>query len=297
MNNINNKTTTTDDNIPNDNLTLINSFTRRELSQDEVFSFDFILCDNDVDRDLEKFSDTSLEKIAEIFVGITGVFDHNPSSHNQQARIFKATVITDTLIKNSLGQPYKSVKASAYMVRTSTNADLISEIDAGIKKEVSVSCKVDKKSCSICSKISCTHKKGQSYNDNLCYHILDNVSDAYEWSFVAVPAQKNAGITKKFSTLTTSHCANTSHISSHTIDLAKIGKNQMDLVKKDIYKSIFHTSNPSNLQIMANVMDRLDFDELCAIKSILLYNNTPSVSSQFFSNSHVANTTNNNFKI
>ena len=282
----------------NANLTLINSFTRRELSQDQVFSFDFILCDNDVDRDLEKFSDNALEKISDMFVGITGVFDHNPSSHNQQARIFKSELITDPLIKNSLGQPYKSVKASAYMVRTSSNADLISEIDAGIKKEVSIGCKVDKKSCSICSKISCSHKKGQLYNNNLCYHLLDNVSDAYEWSFVAVPAQKNAGITKKFSTLTTTHSQNISNFSTHTIQLAQIGKNQLDIIKKDIFKSIFHSCSNSNMQIISNIMDTLDFNELCALKSILSTNTTkPFPSSQFCPKSQLTNTTNNNFKI
>ena len=29
-------------------------------------------------------------------------------------------------------------------------------------------------------------------------YILDDITDAYEWSFVAVPAQVNAGVTKRF---------------------------------------------------------------------------------------------------
>ena len=32
----------------------------------------------------------------------------------------------------------------------------------------------------------------------LCYGILTNPTDAYEWSFVAVPAQRKAGVTKSF---------------------------------------------------------------------------------------------------
>ena len=46
---------------------------------------------------------------------------------------------------------------------------------------------------------SCQHIKGRKYKGKLCYGILENPTDAYEWSFVAVPAQRNAGVTKAFS--------------------------------------------------------------------------------------------------
>ena len=56
--------------------------------------------------------------------------------------------------------------------------------------------------CSVCgadiSKKPCSHKKSKSYNGKLCFIILDDISDAYEWSFVSVPAQVNAGVTKRF---------------------------------------------------------------------------------------------------
>ncbi len=42
----------------------------------------------------------------------------------------------------------------------------------------------------------CTHKKGEVYGSKLCCGELVNPYDAYEWSFVAVPSQKKAGITK-----------------------------------------------------------------------------------------------------
>ena len=32
----------------------------------------------------------------------------------------------------------------------------------------------------------------------LCHTILSDITDAYEWSFVAVPAQRNAGVTKQY---------------------------------------------------------------------------------------------------
>lgn len=177
----------------------INQFTRRELTADEVYVFSVILCDNEVDRDYEQFPEASLEKLGELFVGKTGVFDHDPKAENQSARIFETKLLRESGT-NSLGEPYICLKAWAYTVRCEKNADLILEIDAGIKKEVSVGCAVDEVLCSICGAnqktAPCSHQKGESYDSALCYHLLMNPADAYEWSFVAVPAQKNAGVTK-----------------------------------------------------------------------------------------------------
>ena len=44
-------------------LSLINKFTRRTFSADEVYAFSVVLCDNDVDRDFERFSDDALCKM------------------------------------------------------------------------------------------------------------------------------------------------------------------------------------------------------------------------------------------
>jgi len=86
------------------------------------------------------------------------------------------------------------------MIRTAANADLIKEIEGGIKKEVSVSCSVGRRVCSVCgrdrSEDPCGHIKGRRYEGSICCDILEEPSDAYEWSFVAVPAQPSAGVTK-----------------------------------------------------------------------------------------------------
>ena len=181
----------------------INKFTRREFSEEEIYVFSVILCDNDIDRDYECFSDKALEKLKELFIGKTGIFDHNTSTSNQNARIFETEIVTDSERKTRNGNIYKYLKASAYMIRTDENKNLIAEIDGGIKKEVSISCSANKHICSVCgtdrTKNGCNHIKGKNLNNNLCYIILDDISDAYEWSFVAVPAQVNAGVTKKFS--------------------------------------------------------------------------------------------------
>ena len=123
-------------------------------------------------------------------------------SKDQSARIYSAEVMTDDTRKTADGEVYTYIKAKAYMVRTESNKDLIAEIDAGIKKETSVGCCVRDISCSICGKNiktqGCEHQKGKDYGGKMCCYLLSEPTDAYEWSFVAVPAQKNAGVIKSF---------------------------------------------------------------------------------------------------
>ncbi|MBQ7121226.1 MAG: hypothetical protein IJO03_03070 [Clostridia bacterium] len=188
--------------LPDEELELIGQFARKELSREELYTFSLILCDNEIDRDNEKFTVSALHTLAKLFVGKTGIFDHNMKSKDQTARIYSAEVMTDEARKTADGEVYTYIKAKAYMVRTEKNKDLITEIDAGIKKETSVGCCVRDISCSICGKNikteGCEHQKGKSYGGRLCCYLLSEPSDAYEWSFVAVPAQKNAGVIKSF---------------------------------------------------------------------------------------------------
>ncbi|WRS26853.1 hypothetical protein U6B65_11000 [Oscillospiraceae bacterium MB08-C2-2] len=180
-------------------LAKINRLTRRPLTQEEVFIFPVVLCDNEIDRDMERFTPQSLKRLGELFVGKTGVFDHDPKAHNQSARIFDTSVEKGEGLTQA-GEPYEYLRGLAYMVRCEKNHDLILEIDAGIKKEVSVGCAVEKITCSVCGanqkEVPCSHQKGKTYDGALCVHLLEEPTDAYEWSFVAVPAQKNAGVTK-----------------------------------------------------------------------------------------------------
>lgn len=181
----------------------INKFTRRPLTEEEVYVFPAVLCDNDIDRDGERFSDEALETLRELFVGRTGIFDHKAAAANQAARIFDTELAEDPSRKTKDGRPYKFLRAKAYMVRTEENRDLIAEIDGGIKKEVSISCAAAVRRCSVCgndrNSEGCAHVNGKTYAGRLCHTILDKITDAYEWSFVAVPAQVRAGVTKKFS--------------------------------------------------------------------------------------------------
>ena len=69
-----------------DELALINSLARRELGADEVYTFALRLCDNDIDRDFERFDDAALDQLAPMFVGVSGVFDHQWSAAMQAGR-------------------------------------------------------------------------------------------------------------------------------------------------------------------------------------------------------------------
>ena len=57
-----------------------------------------------------------------------------------------------------------------------------------------------KRVCSVCGAENgaCGHVKGQMYGEKLCFMELKDPKDAYEWSFVAVPAQPRAGVVKRF---------------------------------------------------------------------------------------------------
>ena len=180
----------------------INGYAVGELKSEQVYCFSVLLCDNDVDRDYERFSDEALDRLAVMFKGRTGIFDHDHRSRGQTARIYDTEVRSYPDRKTMDGRAYRALIGFAYMVRTEDNKSLIAEIEGGIKKEVSVGCSVAKRICSVCgadgAKGGCNHIKGRSYGGKLCYVELDEPLDAYEWSFVAVPAQRAAGVTKVY---------------------------------------------------------------------------------------------------
>ena len=168
----------------------INALAKAELTEDQVYVFSLRLCDDQVDRDFERFDTAALPGLAKLFIGKTGIVDHKWSSDNQVARIFAAETATEESVSY--------IKAWAYIRRGGNNDEVIADIEAGIKKEVSVGCAMGRSVCSICGSEygSCGHQKGQYYDGRLCCAILKEPMDAYEFSFVAVPAQANAGVLK-----------------------------------------------------------------------------------------------------
>lgn len=182
---------------------LINRYALKKLTPDEVYAFSVVLCDNDIDRDSERFDAAGLEKLAQLFVGKTGIFNHSWDANDQVARIYR-TGVEKTGERTALGEERLELRAYAYILRTPEMKSVIDKIEGGILKEVSVGVAVEECACSICGKNlrwgECEngHEKGKTYEGRLCYGLLKNPVDAYEFSFVAVPAQRGAGVTKGY---------------------------------------------------------------------------------------------------
>ena len=171
-------------------LMAINAQAKAELQAEQVYVFSLRLCDDQVDRDGERFDTEALPGLAKLFIGKTGILDHKWSSDVQVARIFETQVVRED------GVSY--IKAWAYIRRGENTKEIIADIEAGIKKEVSVGCAMGRAVCSVCGGDygSCGHQKGEHYDGVLCCAILKEPMDAYEFSFVAVPAQREAGVLK-----------------------------------------------------------------------------------------------------
>lgn len=185
--------------LDDEKMAKINACTLKELTADEVFAFKMIACDNEIDRDYEAFTSKTLEQLAELFKGKTVISDHIPQSANQCARIFDAEVVSSPGETAKTGEEYKQLVLHCYCIKA-TSGLLIAEIEGGIKKECSVGCSVESAQCSICGDDArrCEHYRGKRYDGVLCFYKLVGAVDAYEVSFVAVPAQRAAGVTKEF---------------------------------------------------------------------------------------------------
>ena len=166
-------------------LAKINAYARTPLTAEAVYCFRVRLCDDRPDRDFERFDTAALPRMAELFRGKTGICDHQWSADRQVARIFDTQVVRED-------DGASCLMAEAYVLRTERNADLISDIEGGIKKEVSVGCAMGQARCSICGEPygTCAHRKGAVYDGETCLAVLSEPLDAYEFSFVAVPAQR-----------------------------------------------------------------------------------------------------------
>lgn len=175
-------------------LARINAHTLRELSGEEVFTFSLAACDNQIDRDDERFSDATLNELAQLYPGKPVLLDHNWSAKDQSGRVYAAEVRED---ETRAG--VKRLILRCFVPRLESTKDFIEAIETGLKKECSVGCSVKARKCSICGEDyygSCLHIRGQDYDGRRCHVVLEGAEDAYEVSMVAVPTQKEAGIIK-----------------------------------------------------------------------------------------------------
>ena len=236
-----------------DELALINALARRELGAEEVYTFALRLCDNDIDRDFERFDDGALDELAPMFVGVSGVFDHQWSARGQTARIYRTEVVGGDGTVTADGRPYRFLKGWAYLMRTDENAALIAEIDGGIKREVSVGCAVDRVVCSVCGQEldACPHEKGGAYDGQVCHGVLTGVTDVYEWSFVAVPAQRRAGVIKS--------------AGRRMEDEARLGRKYLKGLRRELVRLAGIAEPELGHRLLEQVAGKLDEEELLGL--------------------------------
>jgi hypothetical protein len=258
--------------VEEQDLALINALAKKELTAEEVYTFAVRLCDNEVDREWERFSRETLEDLAGMFVGKSGGFDHNWSATGQTARIYKTQVVEEDGLTQA-GDRACYLKGWAYMVRTQGNRDLIAEIEGGIKKEVSVGCAVEKAVCSVCGEPldQCRHVKGRTYNGKLCWGELTGAKDAYEWSFVAVPAQKKAGVMKGMAPRLKELCRERPELRDEVEELekaAKLGRKYLEELRGEVARLAALAQPGLDTAVIRSIAGKLEEDELTAVKTL-----------------------------
>lgn len=188
----------------------INKYTLSPVSADDVFIFKASIADNEQDdRNYMPFNLKSLQDLKKLYPGKTMLKDHRRMADNQIARIYDTELVQDANKQTELGELHTELIAKIYIIKTDSNKDLIAEIMGGIKKEVSTSTVPSKMICNICGtdnmKDYCRHWPGIEYtvedgsakgSKKRCKMLLSGAKEAYELSFVAVPAQPRAGTHK-----------------------------------------------------------------------------------------------------
>ena len=188
----------------------INKYALTPLTADDVFIFKATMADNEQDdRNNMPFNLKALQDLKDLYPGKTMLKDHSRRADNQIARIYDTELVQNANKQTELGELHTELIAKIYMIKTNSNEDLIAEIKGGIKKEVSTSCMPKKMVCNICGadnmKDYCKHWPGVEYlvtdekgnsSKKRCKMLLHGAKEAYELSFVAVPAQPRAGTRK-----------------------------------------------------------------------------------------------------
>lgn len=196
--------------VTEEDLKKINKYTLSPVTADDVFIFKATMADNEQDdRNHMPFDLKALQALNKLYPGKTMLKDHDRRADNQVARIYDTELIQNPNKQTELGELHTELVAKIYMIKTDSNKDLIAEIMGGIKKEVSTSCTPEKMICNICGtdnmKKYCRHWPGVEYTvedgsaegkKKRCKMLLSGAKEAYELSFVAVPAQPRAGTHK-----------------------------------------------------------------------------------------------------
>ena len=192
--------------VTEDDLKKINKFALVPLKADEVFVFKTMIGDNETDdRNYEPFNHQAIKDLKSAYIGRPVLKDHSRRADAMIGRVYDTEMVVEDKLTRA-GEPFVKMIAKNYVLRTNGNADLIKEIQGGIKKEVSTGVRPKRLICNICGsdnmKTYCPHWPGREYDKaegkTTCLMTIDGVKEAYELSLVAVPAQPRAGTIKQY---------------------------------------------------------------------------------------------------
>ena len=96
--------------LAGEELALINRQALKELTEEEVFVFRVAACDNQVDRDQERFTEAAPDRLAALYVGKPVIMDHRWSASGQTARIYRTEVVREPGSVTAAGDEYRWLK-------------------------------------------------------------------------------------------------------------------------------------------------------------------------------------------
>jgi hypothetical protein len=119
-----------------------------------------------------------------------------------------------------------------------------------------VGCAVEEVLCSVCGQElgECAHEKGEEYNGQLCHGILKGAKDAYEWSFVAVPAQRRAGVVKS--------------ATQKAEEEARMGRRYLKSLRREVVRLAGIAQPEAEHELLVRIADKLDEGELLGLAKL-----------------------------
>ena len=87
-------------------LEAINAQAKAKLKAEQVYVFSLRLCDDQIDRDTERFDTAALPALAKMFIGKTGIVDHKWSSDSAAVNMASAVIRRESITTGSFAAPF-----------------------------------------------------------------------------------------------------------------------------------------------------------------------------------------------
>jgi len=169
----------------------IRRYALEELGPEDVYVRWAAVCNDQLDRDYERFSREVLEGFARTLPGKALLVGHQHQSA-PEGRFFEAW------LEEREGRT--DLVAGFYIVKTQQNEHLRRQIDGGVFKYVSVGFTCEDLVCDLCGKSlrgpECPHIPGRRYDGQLCTATWRGEAEAAEGSIVYLGSQRGAEIVK-----------------------------------------------------------------------------------------------------